>query len=177
VAFGTAFDESSSSAIFICKDATLFWVLHDLNALFFHLFHFLGNHTKVDALRFFCVGFARFWDVEDSRLAGPNGEALRLGSPWLGHIELSRVNHFYRATGCYFELFSLILPIVSVLLLRLASACLDDPRDVDVVIWHHTLKSNHESLQLTRVSIIGHNETTSSGLWRYFTATWREVQW
>ncbi|KAG0566496.1 hypothetical protein KC19_7G068200 [Ceratodon purpureus] len=30
-----------------------------------------------------------FWNMEDFGLAGPSGEELRLGSPWLGHIKLS----------------------------------------------------------------------------------------
>jgi hypothetical protein len=30
--------------------------------------------------------------MEDFSVAGPSGEELRLGSPWLGHIKLSLVN-------------------------------------------------------------------------------------
>lgn len=83
--------------------------------LCFHLFHFFGNHAKIDILRFFRVGFARFWNMEDFRLAGTSGEALRLGSPWLGHIKLSLVNHAYLILACCLGkqiMFSLIVLIV-----------------------------------------------------------------
>lgn len=36
-------------------------------------------------------GFPRYWNMEDSRAAGPSGDLVRLGSPWLGHINLSQV--------------------------------------------------------------------------------------
>lgn len=29
--------------------------------------------------------------MDEFEVAGPSGEALRLGSPWLGHIRLSQV--------------------------------------------------------------------------------------
>lgn len=30
--------------------------------------------------------------MDEFEVAGPSGEALRLGSPWLGHIQLSQVS-------------------------------------------------------------------------------------
>jgi len=97
VAFGTAFDALSRSPILSAK-MQHYCEYFTTRVPCFHLFHFFGNHAKVDSLRLLCLGFARFWNMEDFRLAGSSGEALRLGSPWLGHIKLSLVNHPNRAT-------------------------------------------------------------------------------
>uniref|UniRef100_A0A7I4B1E4 DNA-directed RNA polymerase subunit n=1 Tax=Physcomitrium patens TaxID=3218 RepID=A0A7I4B1E4_PHYPA len=48
-------------------------------------------HLKRINLRMMAESVAvEYWNMEDSRAAGPSGDLVRLGSPWLGHINLSQ---------------------------------------------------------------------------------------
>ncbi|XP_024396746.1 DNA-directed RNA polymerase V subunit 1 [Physcomitrium patens] len=47
-------------------------------------------HLKKISLKAIAESCAvEFWNMENFEVAGPSGEALRMGSPWLGHIKLS----------------------------------------------------------------------------------------